>query len=234
MTRNYLFDWILITAHKQSCRKIMIWQVSVCHSVQKGSTYDHYPWSSNGTWVLLPKTPSTQLLTYGGHYWRPVQTCSLEDLPPPALVLTSSGGHHNIYSWQAVEYILLECCLVCFHWHLYLVPRLKKAPNKQSILRGTQWLTAESMGVTCNDKWLWYFITLQHTNNYVEHACHKSVLAKSPDLYWDVLVTTSVSASPPASDRLRLQLWTPPGSSAVCWPRTVNAAPSHPAYQNGI
>ena len=31
------------------------------------------------------------LVTSGGHPWRPVQTCSLQDLPTP-LVLTSSGG----------------------------------------------------------------------------------------------------------------------------------------------
>ena len=30
---------------------------------------------------------------------RPVQTCSLEDLPPA--VLTSSGGHWNTYGWKA-------------------------------------------------------------------------------------------------------------------------------------
>ena len=30
--------------------------------------------------------------------------------PPP--VLTSSGGHHNMYTWQAGGSILLECFLV--------------------------------------------------------------------------------------------------------------------------
>ena len=34
------------------------------------------------------------LLTTGGHHWRPVHTCSLEDLPPlQHTVLTPSGGH---------------------------------------------------------------------------------------------------------------------------------------------
>ena len=39
------------------------------------------------------------LLTSGGHHWGPVQTHSLEGLP--LLVLTSSDGHQNTYSWQA-------------------------------------------------------------------------------------------------------------------------------------
>ena len=39
------------------------------------------------------------LLTTGGHYWRPIQTCTLEDLA--LQVLVPSGGHKNTYSWQA-------------------------------------------------------------------------------------------------------------------------------------
>ena len=45
------------------------------------------------------------------HHWTPVQTCSLEDLPPP-LVLTFSGGHRNTSVGKRVVRILLECCLV--------------------------------------------------------------------------------------------------------------------------
>ena len=42
------------------------------------------------------------LLTFGGHHWRPVQTCLLRDPPPfPSPVLTSSGGHRNACKWQA-------------------------------------------------------------------------------------------------------------------------------------
>ena len=53
-------------------------------------------------WDLGAYTPSPLLLTSGGHHWKPVQTWSLEDLPPPLPpVLTSSGGHWNMYSWQA-------------------------------------------------------------------------------------------------------------------------------------
>ena len=37
--------------------------------------------------------PLPLLLTSGGDHWRPVQTCSLEDLP--SLVLTSSGSHRS-------------------------------------------------------------------------------------------------------------------------------------------
>ena len=39
-------------------------------------------------------TPSLLLLTSGGHHWRHVQTCSLEDLTPHprGTVLTYSGG----------------------------------------------------------------------------------------------------------------------------------------------
>ena len=45
--------------------------------------------------------PNSPLQTSGGHHWRPVKTCSLEDLPPPPFILTSSGGYQNTYGWQA-------------------------------------------------------------------------------------------------------------------------------------
>ena len=52
-------------------------------------------------WHLLVITgdmgPTPLLLTSGGHHWRPVQTCSLKDLPPP--VRTPSGGHRS--GWYA-------------------------------------------------------------------------------------------------------------------------------------
>ena len=56
-------------------------------------TWDH-PSSDtrHGTYPLL--------LTSGSHHWRPIQTCSLQDLTPPK-VLTSSGGHQNMYGCQA-------------------------------------------------------------------------------------------------------------------------------------
>ena len=39
-------------------------------------------------------TPSP-LLTFGGYHWKPVQTCSFEDLPSPQPVLTSSAPCRN-------------------------------------------------------------------------------------------------------------------------------------------
>ena len=76
-----------------------------CHSVR----CNYYPWCI-GTWDLSPppisdmwpttfplghqkwkfSPPLLLLLTSGDHHWRPVQTCSLEDLHPQ-LVLTSGG-----------------------------------------------------------------------------------------------------------------------------------------------
>ena len=74
-------------------------------------------------WDMGPTTPSSPfprmpdmgspLLTSGCHHWRPVQTCSLEDLPPP--VLTSSGGHRNTYGWQAggLYPTGMQSCFLC-------------------------------------------------------------------------------------------------------------------------
>ena len=66
--------------------------MSVCHSVHGEGTgcilCDHYPWC-NGPHCTV---------TTGGKDWRPVQTCSLEDLPHP-LVLTSDG-YWSTYSWK--------------------------------------------------------------------------------------------------------------------------------------
>ena len=57
---------------------------------------------SPGLFLVAP----SPLLTSGGHHWRLVQTCLLEDLTPspprkPPLALTSSGGHRNTYRWKA-------------------------------------------------------------------------------------------------------------------------------------
>ena len=90
---------------------------NVCHSVGGGSGVgiSHAPWDrSHGRYPFTPIPPPHPpnirlgnlplLLTFGGHHWRPVQTCSLEDLPP-TLVLTSSGCHRNgryASFWNAV------------------------------------------------------------------------------------------------------------------------------------
>ena len=46
-------------------------------------------------WTPDTELPNPLLVKSGGHHWRPVQTCSLEDPP----VLTSGG--HSTYGWQA-------------------------------------------------------------------------------------------------------------------------------------
>ena len=52
---------------------------SRCLPLDMGPGYPTpYPW----TWDL-DIHPSSLLLTSGDHYWRPVQTCSIEDLPLP-------------------------------------------------------------------------------------------------------------------------------------------------------
>ena len=64
---------------------------------------DSWTWDlgySPKTWDLRYSSPP-QLLTTGGHHWRPVQTCSLENIPPPVLIDLPSSGHWNTYDWQA-------------------------------------------------------------------------------------------------------------------------------------
>ena len=45
-----------------------------------------------------PPGPGPLLMTSGGHHWRPVQTCSLED-PPTGTDIKLR--HQSMYSWQA-------------------------------------------------------------------------------------------------------------------------------------
>ena len=56
-----------------------------------------YPPLRNQTWGSPPL-----LVTSGGHHWRPVQTCSFGDNPPP-LRATSGSGNWNwsMYGFQA-------------------------------------------------------------------------------------------------------------------------------------
>ena len=87
----------------------MFSQVCVCPGGDPGHWIGHmvgYPALDMGSgyptfsqrWDLntLPHPP---LLTCGAHTWRLVQTCLLEDLPPPPL--TPRGDHRNTYGWQA-------------------------------------------------------------------------------------------------------------------------------------
>ena len=52
------------------------------------------------------------LVTFGGHHWKPVQTCSLEVLFPPHHYwhLVVAIETHTVGKWAVC--ILLECCLV--------------------------------------------------------------------------------------------------------------------------
>ena len=74
------------------------------------------------------------LLTPGGYHGRPVQTCSLEDLPLFVPVLTPSGGHWNTYGWQLGGthsirmlscFSLQHCWPLHFHWDHPLAGRYK-------------------------------------------------------------------------------------------------------------
>ena len=65
------------------------------------------------------------LLTSGGHHWRPVQTCSLEDLtPPPTQVLITSGGHwsgrYTSY-WNAVFFTVRNEVAKVMFLHLSVI-----------------------------------------------------------------------------------------------------------------
>ena len=92
----------LITVSQRSGRKVIISQVSVCHSaqVERGShvTISHdaldLPICHPPVQGLSPLCTGfcPLLVTSGKEDWTPVQTCSLEDLTgPPQLVLTSGG-----------------------------------------------------------------------------------------------------------------------------------------------
>ena len=67
--------------------------------------YSSPPPSGHQTWVppghqTCSKFVTPLLVRSGGHQWGPVQTCSLEDSPPPPPLLTFSGGHRYAYGWQ--------------------------------------------------------------------------------------------------------------------------------------
>ena len=118
-----------ITARKRSCGKVMFSHVSVCHSVQGDPMWPlpmmywdmgtPPPAPRYQTWVVITGNmgPTSLLLTSGGHHWRPVQTCSLEDQPPlhpsgtglywwpPKRVWLASGQYASY--WNTV--LLNEC-----------------------------------------------------------------------------------------------------------------------------
>ena len=64
--------------------------------------------------VQAPRHPHglgiSLVVTSGGHYWRPVQTCSLHD-PPPSV--PTSGSYSSTYGLhKRAVHVLLECFLV--------------------------------------------------------------------------------------------------------------------------
>ena len=105
----------IVTAHQRSCRIIMFSLVSVCSQRGGGPMWP----ISKMHWASLYRPPSTApgirhgtwwplLLTSGGHHWRPVQTCSFEDLSPHwywHLVVEA------LMVGKPVVRILLECFL---------------------------------------------------------------------------------------------------------------------------
>ena len=77
------------------------------HFVHRGVPCDHYLWcigphctdphSGHGTSLDWTSTPL--LMTSGGHHWRPVQTCSLQEPPLP----TATGTD----IWSLLKYVRL-------------------------------------------------------------------------------------------------------------------------------
>ena len=86
----------------------------VCPSVilsRGGSSCEHCPWciwphcTAPHPLELGPphqpihvQTWSPLLVTPGSHHWRPVQTSSLEDIPPSPVL--PSGGHRSMCGWE--------------------------------------------------------------------------------------------------------------------------------------
>ena len=67
----------------------------------------------------LGPIPLPLLLTFGGHHYRPVQTCSLEDLPSPRCYWTLVVATETHTVSKRVVHILLEYCLV---WKMFPLP----------------------------------------------------------------------------------------------------------------
>ena len=112
--------WNVFTARKRSCGKVMFSQLSVILFERCALGHGYPPITRHGTfshyWHLvvitgdMGPTPSL-LLTSGGHHWRPVQTCSLEDLPRNRYLQQVVATETCTVSKRVVR-ILLECCLV--------------------------------------------------------------------------------------------------------------------------
>ena len=114
----------IITANKRSCGKVIFSRTCVCHSVQVEGRV-HYPWciwkyeyspgTRHGTY------PPLLLLTSGGHHWRPVQSCSLENLSRLPTVLTSSGGRQNTFGLASGRYVSYWNAILYFNINILIV-----------------------------------------------------------------------------------------------------------------
>ena len=81
-----------------------------------GVSCDHYPWyigpqdpPSPDPPLQIWEPPASDIWC---HYWRTVQTCLLEDPPPPTHTVLTSGGHWSMYGFGKWALCLLECFLV--------------------------------------------------------------------------------------------------------------------------
>ena len=76
-----------------------------------GAPCDHYPWYIWRHCTGLPMAMLPLLVTSGRHHWRPVQTCSLEETPPPYQYWHLMATKVHLIGKQVVR-ILPECFLV--------------------------------------------------------------------------------------------------------------------------
>ena len=103
-----ILDLLFFTTRQRSCWELMFSQMSVCHSVQGGShvtnTHDSLDLTVHPATDMGPHSTGTSpAVTSGGHHWGPVQTCSLQNLPPTStdiwwllkhVRLAQVGGKH--------------------------------------------------------------------------------------------------------------------------------------------
>ena len=83
----------------------------VRHSVREGIVTWHASWDrshNRGYTPPSPTYPPLLLMTSGGDYRRPVQTCHLRTYPPQPPRITSSGDNWNTHSFQAGSMHFIE------------------------------------------------------------------------------------------------------------------------------
>ena len=118
----------IFTSHQQRCRKVMFWQVSVCHSVgvpmwplsMMHWSLLYRPLSRHGAWghwEAIQKWDMgipTLLVTSGGHHWRPVQTCSLD-------LTVQAPLPHVTDIWWPLKHVWLVSRRYAFCWNAFLL-----------------------------------------------------------------------------------------------------------------